>query len=201
MMFIKKTQMLWVAILLSTVLLSGCFSEDSSLTDPLLPEANVELKSPDLWPNPLDNLRLDPTTLKMLAELRQSTVQYHDIEVAIGDGYEEASPCVSTPEGGMGYHYVNFTELDGDYDPTQPEALLYEMDKHGNMHLVGVEFVVVADPWDAENEIIPYFGMQEFDEVSPPLPLPFRNYQLHVWIWKGNPKGIFTPLNPNVDCN
>lgn len=201
MMFIKKNQFSLVAVMLSLFLFSGCLSEDTSLTEPLLPEANVEQSSPDLWPNPLDNLRLDATTLKMLADLRQATVKYHDLDAAIEAGYEQASECVSSPTGAMGYHFVNFAWVDGEYDPYQPEALLYEMDNHGNMHLVGVEFVVIADIWDLENEMIPYFGMQEFDEALPPAPLPFRNYQLHVWVWKGNPKGIFTKFNPNVKCN
>ncbi|WP_187177594.1 hypothetical protein [Algoriphagus sp. AK58] len=201
MKFLSNTQILGIALLLSVLLISGCMTEDSSTTDPLLPEVNTELKNPDLWPNPLDNLRLDPSTLKMLAELRQATVQYHDINVALEAGYEQGSECVSSPSGAMGFHYVNFGWVDGEYDPYQPEALLYEMDQHGKMHLVGVEFVVVADLWDLENEMIPNFGVQEFDEAFPPAPLPFRNYQLHVWVWKGNPNGIFTKFNPNVKCN
>ena len=199
MKFLKQTQLLGVAILLSCFLFSGCMSEDSNLTEPLQPEANVELKSPNLWPNPLENLRMDPGTLKMLADLRKATTKYHDIQVAMDDGYSQGSECVSHPDlGGMGYHYVNFEWVDGEYNPYQPEALLYEMDQGGNMHLVGVEFVIVTEAWQEED--LPHFGSQIFDEAFAPAPLPFDNYQLHVWIWKGNPKGIFTKFNPNVKC-
>lgn len=201
MKFLKQTQSLGVAVVLSLFLFSGCLSEDSNLTEPIQPEAKVELKSPNLWPNPLENLRMDSGTLKMLADLRKSTTKYHDIEKAMEDGYVQGSECVAVPGlGGMGYHYVNFAWVDGVFDPTQPEALLYEMDHHGNMHLVGAEFVIVQVPWDIENEMPPYFGIREFD-YDPAVVLPFPNYQLHTWVWKGNPKGVFTKFNPNVSCN
>ncbi|MDX5340836.1 MAG: hypothetical protein LPK25_17550 [Cyclobacteriaceae bacterium] len=199
MKFLKQTQLLGVAIMLSCFLLSGCISEDSSISEPLQPEAKVELNPPSLWPNPLENLRMDPGTLKMLADLRKATTKYHDIEVAMEDGYAQGSGCVSSPAGGMGFHYVNFGWIDGEFDPYQPEALLYEMDHHGNMHLVGVEYIVVTEAWEGEE--IPHFGSQIFDIALAPYPLPFDNYQLHAWVWKGNPNGIFTMFNPNVKCN
>ena len=200
MKFLKQTQLLGVAIMLSSVLFYGCFSEDSNLTEPIQPESSVEMKSPNLWPNPLENLKMDPGTWKMLADLRKATTKYHDIEVAMEDGYALGSECVAVEGlGGMGYHYVNFAWVDGEYDPYQPEVLLYEMDQGGNMHLVGVEYVVVKEAW--AGEVPPHFGSQVFDLALAPAPLPFDNYQLHVWIWKGNPNGIFTKFNPNVKCN
>ena len=200
MKLLTKTHFLGIVILLSICLLSGCMNEDSTISDPVLPEARVELKSPDLWPNPLENLRMDPATLKMLADLRQATVQYHDIEAAMEAGYAQASECVASPDGAMGYHYVNFALVfDGIYDPMQPEALLYEMDKQGNMKLVGVEYIIVRETWQEEE--FPHFGSQIFDEAFAPNPLPFDNFQLHVWIWRANPNGIFSKFNPNVKCN
>jgi hypothetical protein len=200
MKYLKQTQFLGVAILLSSILFSGCMSEDTTLTEPLQPEARVELKSPSLWPNPLENLRMDPGTLKMLADLRKATTKYHDIETAMEDGYVQGSGCVAHPDlGGMGYHFVKDFPFDGIFDPTQPEALLYEKDHHGNMHLVGVEFVIREDSWEGED--LPYFGSKVFDIALAPDPLPFDNYQLHAWVWKGNPNGIFTMFNPNVKCN
>src|SRR5262249_46841210 len=29
---------------------------------------------------------------------------------------------------------------------------------------------------------------------------PLSFYELHVWAWKDNPRGIFTDWNPNVSC-
>ncbi|MBN7815568.1 hypothetical protein [Algoriphagus pacificus] len=184
---------------------SACISDVTNPDQPLDPNSNLEkvIDYPEAYP--LENLRMDPGTLKMLADLRAATAKYHDIEVAMEDGYGLGSGCVSTPAGGMGFHYVNFAAVDGEYDPTMPEAVLYEMDKNGQMKLVAVEFVINKDEWDAENTEMPYFGMQAFDVKTGPIgpnnPLPFDNYQLHVWVWKHNPNGIFTMFNPKVTCN
>jgi hypothetical protein len=29
---------------------------------------------------------------------------------------------------------------------------------------------------------------------------PFPHYQLHVWVWKNNPNGMYFPFNPKVRC-
>lgn len=191
--------LLSVAFLLQT----SCISESSDPVNPVDPNSGLEKFVVEPFENPLENLRMDPTTNKMLANLRAATAQYHRIEVAEAAGYEIGSPCVAVPGlGGMGFHYVNGGLLfdNGTYDPTQPEALLYEMDKNGNMKLVGVEFIVHKEAWDEDNDMIPYFGTRGFDEAFAPAPLPFDNYQLHVWVWKHNPNGIFTMFNPNVEC-
>ncbi|PTL38266.1 hypothetical protein [Alkalicoccus saliphilus] len=39
---------------------------------------------------------------KHLAEVKQVTAKYHNVENAIADGYKEGSPCVPY----MGIHYV-----------------------------------------------------------------------------------------------
>jgi hypothetical protein len=180
---------------------TSCISDESNLDQPLDPNMELEKVTDYSAAFPLENMRMDPGTLKMLADLRAATVKYHDIEMAIENGFEQGSGCVSTPDGGMGFHYVNFAIVDGNYDPTMPEALLYEMAKNGKMKLVGVEFVIVKDAWDTENDVIPNFGMQEFDIAFAPIPLPFDNYQLHAWVWKNNPSGIFSKYNPKVVCN
>lgn len=192
---------LWGVMLLSiaSFLQIGCISENSYPSN--LPDPNLDLeKSTEASAvDPLQNLRMDPSMLKMLADLRGATAMYHDLAVAEAAGYVQGSSCVSHPDmGGMGFHYVNFENVDGTFDPTQPEALLYEMDKNGNMKLVGVEFIVVSEAW--EEEQIPHFGSQQFDIAFAPVPLPFDNYQLHVWIWRHNPNGIFTKYNPTVTC-
>lgn len=185
--------------LLLIFLISSCIPNDIETVDPMN-DPQLEYLEESPFPNPLENLRMDPMTLRMLANLRAATAKYQLVERAFDDGYEADDHCVSIPLGGMGYHFVNEDLVDGIYDPTQPEALLYEKQSNGRMRLVGVEFVVVADLWDLENDDIPYFGNQEFEEAFPPAPLPFRNYQLHVWVWKNNPEGIFVKWNPTVKC-
>jgi hypothetical protein len=198
-MFFKK----WSYVLLLTAIVAqtSCITENSTPSSVQDFDENLEKVWDESVAFPLENLRMDPTTLKMLADLRAATAKYHRLEVAMANGYGPGSNCVASSAGGMGFHYVNFDLVDGIFDPTQPEALLYEMDKNGQMKLVGAEFILVKALWDLENEMKPYFGHHEFEEAFAPIPLPFDNYQLHVWIWKNNPSGIFTPFNPKVQCN
>jgi hypothetical protein len=30
--------------------------------------------------------------------------------------------------------------------------------------------------------------------------LPFADWELHAWVWKGNPEGVLHPTNPTVSC-
>ena len=51
----------------------------------------------------------------------------------------------------MGIHYVNGDLVgDGLLDPKRPESLLYEL-KDGRMQLAAVEYVVIADAWNAKS--------------------------------------------------
>jgi hypothetical protein len=194
-----KIQLSFLLILIAMVAQTSCISDNS---DPALlsdPDADLEKVIDETYDNPLENLRMDPTTLKMLAGLRAVTAKYHRIEVAMKDGYAQASDCHSSRAGGMGYNYVNFGIVDGVYDPTQPEALLYELDKNGKMKLVGVKFIIDIELWDSQNAVLPSFGMQEFGYGT--VPLSYLTYQLHAWIWKNNQSGIFSMYNQNLLCN
>jgi hypothetical protein len=35
----------------------------------------------------------------------------------------------------------------------------------------------------------------------PLLPLKFHHYDLHVWLFKDNPAGLFSHSNPDVSCD
>ncbi len=35
---------------------------------------------------------------------------------------------------------------------------------------------------------------------QPLMPVAVHHYDLHVWLWKANPAGIFSPTNPSVTC-
>ena len=127
--------------------------------------------------------------------VRRATARYHSTTQAVRAGYEVAGHCVEDPEkGGMGYHWVNQSLVDPVFDPANPEALLYEPDKNGNLKLVGVEYIVIDI---GQNH--PHFGDYPFDVGGTPVPVD--HYSLHVWLYKDNPKGMFTPYNPNVTCN
>lgn len=138
-----------------------------------------------------------------LAALRKATARYHNVEAALEDGFMEEAICVAAPPGGMGMHYVNPARaMDLEIDPAVPEALLYEPTAGGGVRLVGAEFLVHGDGWDAANASPPSFAGVEFnppsDRSATAPPGPF--YTLHVWIWKDNPSGMFAPFNPRVSC-
>jgi hypothetical protein len=132
--------------------------------------------------------------------VRQATAQFKDVRKA--EGYALLHGCVSGPqEGAMGIHFANGDLVgDGKLDVQHPEALLYEP-RDGKLQLVGVEYVVLADAWNANNPAPPVLMGQLFNYVGAPnrygLP-PF--YELHVWAWKSNPSGMFADWNPRVSC-
>jgi hypothetical protein len=87
-------------------------------------------------------------------------------------------------------------------EPTRPEILVYEPQSNGRLRLVAVEFMVPAAAWDPFNSGPPTLGSREFDDHRAPGSggPPFPHYQLHAWVWKDNPDGIYTPYNPNSSC-
>jgi hypothetical protein len=138
----------------------------------------------------------------LIETVREATKPFQDPSAAEEAGYGLFHGCVSGPqEGAMGVHFANGALVgDGALDATRPEALLYEYRK-GRLHLVGVEYVVLADAWHSDNEAPPVLMGQLFNYVSSPnrygLP-PF--YELHVWAWKRNPLGDFADWNSRVSC-
>jgi hypothetical protein len=139
----------------------------------------------------------------LLQVVREATEQYKDPAAAEAAGYGLFHGCVSGPqEGAMGVHVVNGDLVgDGELDPAQPEALLYEF-KGGRMQLVGVEYVVIADDWHATHAGPPVLMGQLFNYSGSPnrYGIP-AFYELHVWAWKQNPLGTFVDWNPKVSCS
>lgn len=142
-----------------------------------------------------------PTTT-LVETVRKETARFKDAAALDGAGYGLFHGCVSGPQGGaMGVHYVNGDLVgDGELDAAHPEALLYEM-KSGKLRLLGVEYVVIAEAWDAKHDMPPMLLGQLFNYVSSPnrYGLP-AFYELHVWAWQNNPSGMFADFNPQVSC-
>jgi hypothetical protein len=138
----------------------------------------------------------------LVRDVRDATQKFNDVTAAMAAGYVSVNSCVSGPnEGAMGVHYVNAAYIDdGVLDVQRPEVLVYEP-RDGRLHLVAVEFFVIAEQWDAANAESPVLGGQLFHYVGAPnrLRLP-AHYELHVWGWKGNPNGTFSDWNPQVSC-
>ena len=138
----------------------------------------------------------------LVETVRNATKRYKAIDAATSAGYGLFHGCVSGPqEGAMGIHYVKGDLVgDGELDASQPEALIYEL-RDGHLNLVGVEFVVLADAWDANHEMPPTLMGQVFQYVGAPNRYRLPGfYELHVWAWKPNPNGMFTDWNPVVSC-
>jgi hypothetical protein len=120
-------------------------------------------------------------------------------------GYASLGFCVTGPErGAMGVHYANGALIgDGVLDASTPELLIYEQ-RGSQLFFVGVEYLVLADQWNASHPggEPPVLMGQAFQFVGTPNRYRLPNfYELHVWAWKDNPNGTFTNWNPNVSCD
>ncbi len=139
---------------------------------------------------------------KLVQLVRDATKQFVNVNMATAAGYQPFLGCVSGPDhGAMGYHYVNSALVgDGLLDASRPEVMIYEP-SGGGLQLVGVEFVVLADPWLASHASPPVLEGQSFQFVSSPnrYGLP-AHFELHVWAWRDNPNGAFVDWNNQVSC-
>ncbi|MGO4255972.1 hypothetical protein [Marmoricola sp. RAF53] len=136
-----------------------------------------------------------------LAAARAATARYHDVDVAVADGYVPVSDCVSSPDGAMGIHYMNPARAGAPLDVRKPAFLLYEPTRAG-LRLVGVEyFQADADQDVSTDGDRPALLGEEFDGPMPGHgPGAPVHYDLHVWVWANNPSGMFAEYNPKVSC-
>jgi hypothetical protein len=133
---------------------------------------------------------------RVVATLQRVTARYHDLDVAIADGFVLLHPCEDRPgEGPVGTVYVHFGRLlDGIADPSSPDALVYEpAGPSGRPKLVGVEFAIPYVLWS--DPAPPTFMGHEFQRED-----EFGVFGLHVWVWRNNPNGLFEEANPKVSC-
>ncbi len=151
----------------------------------------------------------EPSTAQIEA-MRQGLAKYQDPYVAVRDLYLSTVGCVhydgSTMEGHlnyakgtMGVHFVNLT-IQGPPDPMKPNVLIYEP-VGKELKLVAAEWLVPLTPDTKERPNLmgqPFQGPMEGHE--PLIPQGFLHYDLHAWLFKDNPLGMFSPTNPDVSC-
>jgi hypothetical protein len=146
-----------------------------------------------------------------LQAARTALAKYSDPVVAVRDGYLSTLACVDFPEavkdgpieyppGAMGVHFLNAANIGPNLDPNKPQILIYEPvgDK---LVLAGAEWFVPAQV--AGNTAPMIFGQAlagPMDGHEPIIPASLRHYDLHVWLWKDNPKGMFTSTNAALKC-
>ena len=165
-----------------------------------------------------------------LAEVRLATERFRNVNVALAEGYIrdpfnmcETAEMMGRPasQGAMGIHYFRPDLLGITAPPSprvngvgthtdflKPSILIYEPQADGSMELVAVENLVFAAAWKAAGHAEPpTFHGVPFDAMidDPTTPLDEAHmfephFDRHVWIYRDNPNGVFTPLNPAVSC-
>lgn len=184
-----KTKHFFGALLLSLTLLifsSSCKKELSEIT----PDETVLSSEATIATGGTEARMLES---QLLRSVRQATARFNSTNQALEAGYLQTSHCVSSPAGGMGYHWVNPSLIDPVFNPLEPEVVLYATGPGGNLKLVAVEYLVmdVGQPR-------PSFDGHLFDIGGAPIPAP--HWTLHVWVYEYNPAGTFAKFNPNVTC-
>jgi hypothetical protein len=139
--------------------------------------------------------RLTPDQRKAIANVRNATARFHDIEVARKAGYTEQYPpgCAVSPnaEGAQAFHYLNPGLVDGNVELLRPELLMYEPKADGSLQLIGVDYVV---PLGASASAPTLLGVKFMENK------PLDVWALHIWAWRPNPSGMFAAWNPKVSC-
>jgi quercetin dioxygenase-like cupin family protein len=165
-----------------------------------------------------------------LGAIRRATERFRDVDRALAEGYipDPAGMCVTAEmegvpaqEGGMGIHYfrpdllgitgveprVNGTGTHVDF--MQPGVLVYEPQADGSMALVAIENLVFMDAWHAAGHREPpsFMGNSYYRMIDNPLTEDADeahgfepHYELHMWLYRENPNGLFTQFNPAVTC-
>jgi hypothetical protein len=143
---------------------------------------------------------LPPTLSPELERVRDHLAKYKDPAVAVRDGYFSTLGCVHYKDGAMGVHFLNPALISPNTDPNKPQILVYEP-KGEKLELVAAEwFIPLATGVDKRPTLFgqPFDGPIEGHE--PLMPQGLHHYDLHVWLFKANPKGVFAATNPSVSC-
>jgi hypothetical protein len=143
-----------------------------------------------------------PNDTPEMAAIRNATEKYQDLDVALDDGFEQLFDCTVNPNNAaeaMGQHYINPNRVDGKLKLTEPEVLMYEPQADGSMELVAVEYIVFENDWSKKHT--PKFLGQTLKlktAVGTHPVDPF--FEVHAWVWKDNPTGVFADWNTDVSC-
>ncbi len=152
-----------------------------------------------------------PALSPELQTVRKGLDKYNDPIAAVHDGYYSTLGCISYPNGGgegamkykpgaMGVHFLNMGYVGPTLDPTKPQVLIYEPNGD-KLKLIAAEWFVPVDLVKGGAPTI--FGQElggPMEGHKPLMPDGLHHYDLHVWLWKNNPDGVFSPTNPAVKC-
>ena len=146
-----------------------------------------------------------------LQRVRAALEKYRDPMVAVHDGYLSTLACLNFPneplpgheqypKGAMGVHFENAQLIGPVLDPMKPQILLYEPDASGKLQLTGAEWFVPLAIAKERPRIFNQDLLGPMEGHEPVMPAELAHYDLHVWLFKNNPEGMFTPTNPAVKC-
>jgi hypothetical protein len=163
-----------------------------------------------------------------IAAVKRAAAKYRDVNIAIAEGYTTDGKCTTAQmlgfpasEGAMGLHYLR-KDLLGIGPPApgrvtgtgthtnflKPSMLVYEPQADGSLKLVAVENLVFQSAWRRAGHKqppkfhgTPYVLLKDdpatkLDEAHNYEP----HYELHVWVFRHNPIGLFREFNPMVTC-
>jgi hypothetical protein len=139
---------------------------------------------------------------------RTATAKFRKLARAKEAGYAKLRDakgiaCIDNPGvGGMGVHFANGDLVgDGEVHLRKPDVLVYDPGRNGHKRLVALEYVVFQAAWDENHDSPPSLYGREFELIPEGNRYgldPF--YELHAWVWKKNPRGMFDDWNPRVSC-
>ncbi len=153
-----------------------------------------------------------------LAQAKTALAKYQDPMEAVRNGYFSTVSCMEFPTGlnehehgehggmsykpgGMGVHFLNTALIGPTLDPTKPQVLIYEPVADNKLQLVAAEWFSPVMPGVKEAPKVFGRALEGPMEGHPPIMSPgFHHWDLHVWLWKNNPSGMFSPTNPDLKC-
>lgn len=161
----------------------------------------------------------DPT----LDQVRAATSKYQSVDAALADGYvRDPLDICETPYslgifenlGVMGVHYLRQdllgveaegTRLDATTAHTdflRPAVLVYEPQPDSSLALVALANVVSAEAWERTGAREPpsFQGVPFTYAPANPSTGFAAHYDLHLWLYRENPSGMYAPYNPAATC-
>lgn len=165
---------------------------------------------------------------ELLEQIRKATERFQDVKVAVAEGYIappgdicDTAEMMGQPKelGAMGIHFfrpdllgitaveprVKGVGLHTDY--MKPAILIYEPQADGSLELVAIENLVFTKAWLKNNAEIPTFHGVHYNLMAddPTTPIDEAHafephFDLHMWLYRDNPNGLFAQYNPTVSC-
>ncbi|TWT24234.1 hypothetical protein [Planomicrobium sp. CPCC 101110] len=133
---------------------------------------------------------------KELAISKKALEKYRDIDVALDEGFTGLVPGACVPN--MGIHLIKPSRADdAKLHIKKPEILVYEPLKNGKYKLVAGEWYVPAEETKKTPKL---FGQKFQGPMANHDGSKGKHYDLHVWLFKKNPDGMFKPENKRVSC-